>query len=127
VPVVFTLISNPLRTPRGNRALSGLQEMLGGLRGRREHLGLHDATDDLVLLAAVFGITALPAEAAGLMGSVWLRPTRDTAWAGSACSGSSCGAASVSGSSCSGGGSSCSGGGSCGGGCGGGCGGCGGG
>ena len=131
VPIVFTLLSNPLRTPRGSRILARMQGMLGDLRYRKDTLRLHEVTDDIVLLAAVFGITALPVEAAALMGSVRLRPSRDTAWAGSACGGSSCGASSCGGggSSCSGGGSSCSGGGSScgGGGCGGGCGGCGGG
>ena len=131
VPIVFVLLSNPLRTPRGNRVLARIKGMLGDLRDRKDTLRLHEMTDDIILLAAVFGLAALPAEAAGLMGSVKLRPNRDTAWAGSACEGSSCGASSCSGggSSCSGGGSSCSGGGSScgGGGCGGGCGGCGGG
>jgi uncharacterized protein (TIGR04222 family) len=116
VPIIFTLLSNPLRTPRGNSILSRTKSLLGGLHFRRATLGLHTMTEDITLLAAVFGLAALPADAAALMGSVKLRPRQDSAWIGSSCGGSSCGA-----SCCSGGGGGCGGGG-----CGGGCGGCGG-
>jgi uncharacterized protein (TIGR04222 family) len=104
VPIIFTLLSNPLRTPRGDSILSRTKSLLGGLHSRRASLDLHSMNADITLLAAAFGLGALPTEAAEMMGAVKLRPRQDSAWVGSSCGGSACGT------------SSCGGGGGCGGG-----------
>lgn len=98
------------RTARGDALLQDIRRLFAGLKGRATSLAAGGATAEAALLAAVFGLGALPASRFPLAGV--LNP-----WAGSARA--SAGACDSSDSSC---GSSC--GGSCGGG--GGCGGCGG-
>jgi uncharacterized protein (TIGR04222 family) len=101
-------VANPFRTAQGDEFLNGLTTLFGSLRGRAESLRPGGATSELAWLAAVFGLSAVPAavfpqvrmlQAVGAP-SLWVDGG----------SGSSCG-------------SSCGGG--CGSGCGGGCGGCG--
>lgn len=109
--VVIFKVCTPFRTQAGSRAVGHVKELFRGLNSRGKSLRLHAPTNELVLLAAVFGVTALPESVVGILKPMKLY--RDTA-AGSSC-GSSCGGT-----------SSCGGGGGCGGGgCGGGCGGCG--
>lgn len=107
------------RTPRGDAVLDDLRTLFAHLRQRSSGLA-HDQVDEALLLAAVFGLKALPATWA-FAKDLFPRAARDkpadSGWTHSS-GGEGCGAESA---------SSCgsSGGSSCGGGCGGGCGGCG--
>jgi uncharacterized protein (TIGR04222 family) len=99
------------QTRRGEAMLADLRAIFSRLRGRSETLRQGGATNEAALLAAVFGVSAVPRDLfPGLRGLYPKRKKRSDSGCGSG-SGSSCS------SSC---GSSCS---SCGGGCGGGCGG----
>jgi uncharacterized protein (TIGR04222 family) len=97
-----------LRTRAGDRALWDQQTLFARLRGRVKRLAGDDAADEAVLVAAAFGLSALPSGAYPFAS----RLKRQLASSSSNSSSSS-----TCGSSC---GSSCGGGG-----CGGGCGGCG--
>jgi len=90
------------RTRAGDRALADQQTLFGRLRGRVNRLASDGATDEAVLIAAAFGLDALPSDAYPFAASL-RRQARDGSANSSSCGGSSCG----------------------GGGCGGGCGGCG--
>lgn len=107
LPVAARLVHNPGRTRKGDALLADLRTLFAGLKDRAATLAPGGASAEAVLLASVFGVTALPEAGFGYAKKLFPRA--------SAGGGSSCGA------SC---GSSC--GSSCGGGCGGGCGGCGG-
>jgi uncharacterized protein (TIGR04222 family) len=110
--VIAWRIHSPRRTRAGDAQLADLRTLMRGLRERAALLVPGGATAELVLLAAVFGLTAVPAARFPFATTLFPKATRGDS--GSSSSGSACGA------SC---GSSC--GSSCGGGCGGGCGGCG--
>jgi uncharacterized protein (TIGR04222 family) len=101
------LVSNRRRTARGDALLADLKTLFSGLKDRARFLHPGGATAEAALLAAVFGLAALPA-------AEWSYAKKLYPQAASGSGGSTCGLA---------GGSSC--GSSCGGGCGGGCGGCG--
>ncbi len=103
----------------GRRTLDSLESLLKRLRSRADQLRPGGATNEAMLLAAVFGLHALPAAAFLFAHQAFPAPRQDK---GS----DSGGGSGDSGSSCSSSGTSESGGSSCGGG-GGGCGGCGGG
>jgi uncharacterized protein (TIGR04222 family) len=106
---VLYRIANPFRTLAGEAMLADLRQLFSALKERTRSIGTPSEAQELALVAAVFGIGALPGR--GFIGEhLFRRPPR--------ASSSSCGSS---------GGSSCgsSGGASCGGGCGGGCGGCG--
>jgi uncharacterized protein (TIGR04222 family) len=103
--VVIFKVCTPFRTQAGLRAVTHVKDLFRGLNSRGKSLRLHAPTNELVLLAAVFGVTALPDSVVGILKPMKLY--RDTA-AGSSC-GSSCGGST----------SSCGGGGCGGGGCGG--------
>jgi uncharacterized protein (TIGR04222 family) len=115
--VVLYALTSPRLTVLGRQALRDMRGLFQQLKGRRASLPLSSHTNELVYLAAVFGMAALPAAAQAAMTPLQLVPPRkppsDGGAGWSSCGGSSCG-----GSSCGGGG----GGGGCGGG---GCGGCG--
>ncbi|MFM9881391.1 MAG: TIGR04222 domain-containing membrane protein [Burkholderiales bacterium] len=96
-------------TPLGRRTLRQLQTLFKRLQGRASTLRSGGQTNEATLLAAVFGINALPASQ-----FKWLDRLRTPKDSRSSSCGSSC--SSSSSSSCGGGG----GGGGCGGGCGGG-------
>jgi uncharacterized protein (TIGR04222 family) len=99
-------------TSTGRRALGSLQTLMTRLKARAGGLANGGATNEALLLAAVFGIYALPATAFPFVEQMYPRPW----WSRSDSDGrrsSSCGT------SCGGGGGSCGGGGGCGG-CGGG-------
>jgi len=102
--IVFRLVRRP-RTQLGNRVLKDLRRLFGSLRQRAPTIRPGAMTSDAMLLAAVFGISALPA--VGF--ADFLRVYKKAASSGDGC-GSGCGTACGSG---------------CGGGGGGGCGGCG--
>lgn len=107
--IVIFKLSSPFRTRAGTAAVRQARERFVGLKSRGESLRLHELTNELVLLAAVYGMAAVPESVASVMKPIKMYQETST--------GSSCG------SGCGGGG----GGGGCGGGgCGGGCGGCGG-
>ena len=101
--VVIFKICTPFRTKAGALAVGHAKELFQGLNSRGKSLRLHESTNELILLAAVFGVASLPGAAGDILKPMKLY--RESA-AGSSC-GSSCG----SGSSCGGGGSSCGGGG----------------
>ncbi|MBL8020915.1 MAG: TIGR04222 domain-containing membrane protein [Leptospirales bacterium] len=111
---------DPRRTPAGDRVLAGIKRLLTRLRYTRVKPG---GGNDALLLAAAFGLAALPSEYS--YAREWF-PKSDSTWSsssgastGSGC-GSSCGSSGDSGGD-SGGSSGCGGcgGGGCGGGCGG--------
>jgi hypothetical protein len=103
----------------GNRVLEDFRTLFSRLRDRATEVQVGGATNELALLAGVFGLGALSGTAFAQMQTLFPMGTRNrsSTWLGSC--GSACGSSwgSSSGSSC---GSSCGGGG-----CGGGCGGCG--
>jgi uncharacterized protein (TIGR04222 family) len=103
-------VTRTFRSRAGEREYARLKEQLQGLYNRRTSLEPHQSTNELALLAALFGLSALPAIFADEIKPLQLREAGSSGWGGG-CSG---------GSSCSSGGGSCGGGG-----CGGGCGGCG--
>ena len=109
--IVFSVITLVVwrrrRTALGDAMLSDLRSLFNRLKGRAKSLRAGGQTNEAALLAAVFGLSALPAASF---------PFMDKLYPGRSGSGSGCGTSS---SSCSSGGSSC-GGSSCGGGCGGG-------
>jgi uncharacterized protein (TIGR04222 family) len=94
------------RTKLGDDMMADLRLMFGRLRDRADTLRQGGATNEAALLAAVFGLGALPLERFPAMHALKRTNSSTSSGCGSSCS--------------SGGGSSCS---SCGGGCGGGCGG----
>lgn len=108
-PVVAGLLAFPSRTVAGERLLTDLRALYEGLKARADTLPAGGATNEVALLAAVFGLSALTAQDFGYMSRLYPR----AAQTGSSCGTTSCGSSSSCGSSC-------------GGGCGGGCGGCGG-
>ena len=101
------------RTRRGDMMVQDLRRLFGRLRDRSLTLAPGGATADAALLAAVFGVAALPFTGFAYAHRLFRKSTSDSSGGGSSC-GSSCGSSS---SSCGGGG----------GGSGSGCGGCGGG
>lgn len=106
------------RTGYGDLILRQLRERFEGLKLRAANVAPGGATNELALLAALWGLSVLPAENFPYVKTVFPKAANtstDSTWS-SGCGGSGCGG---------GGGSGCGGGG--GGGCGGGCGGCGGG
>jgi uncharacterized protein (TIGR04222 family) len=111
---VAAKVGQSVRTAHGTALLADLRTLFGSLRDRALVLRPGGGTSELALLAAVFGLAAVPAATFPFVPALYPRVTREGS--GSSC-GSSCGSSS--------GGSSC--GSSCGGGGGGGCGGCGGG
>jgi len=111
VSVILRRVASRFRTRAGDRMLANLRLGFGDLYSRRKSLKLHRPTTELMMLAALFGLSAMPATARSMVDSV--KKVRSKRESGGGC-GSGCGAS-----------SSC-GGSSCGGGCGGGCGGCGG-
>jgi uncharacterized protein (TIGR04222 family) len=118
VPFVVAMAIRARRTTRGERMIEDLQALFAGLRARAHELPPGGATNEVALLAGIFGVTAL--YGAPFAQAQMLFPTGRAANAGSS-SGTSHDT-SWSTSSCSSGGSSCGGGGDGGGG---GCGGCG--
>jgi uncharacterized protein (TIGR04222 family) len=104
--IVLRRVVSPHRTYAGHKEYQNLKSMYSGLYEGRQSLHLHGATNDLILLAALFGMTALPAAAAAMVQPLKMRAVGDSIGSSGCGSGSSDG-------------------GSCGGGCGGGCGGCG--
>lgn len=98
-------VTHPFRTAWGNELLADLRTMLAGLKDRSVLIQPGGMNNEAALLAAVFGVGALPEKS-----FPYLKQLYPKAVSSSSC-GAGCGAACGS---------------SCGGGCGGGCGGCGG-
>ena len=127
-PFVVVILLMPRRTALGNRVLLDLETLFSGLRWRTPQIQPGGATNELVLLAGVYGLGALSGDALAHAKTLFPRSFQKTkdglTWSSSS---QACGQASrqSSGSSCGSSGSSC-GSGCGGGGCGGGCGGCGG-
>ena len=127
VVLVMLLLRAGRRTARGDRLLADLRTLFAGLHARRAQLRPGGSTQELALLTAVFGMSAMVEHSqVTLYQQLFPRAAKggSSSGSGSSC-GSSCSSSSdsSSGSSCSSSSSSCSGGSSCGGG--GGCGGCG--
>jgi uncharacterized protein (TIGR04222 family) len=109
-PFVLAVGTFPRRTALGSATLRRLTQMFSGLKSRGAILSPGGTTNEIALVAAIFGFSALPpAELAQVRATGPRGPTSG----GSSCGGSSCGSSSSGGSSC--GGSSCGGGGGCGG------------
>lgn len=118
--IIPFFVWSPRLTARGKSALEDIQSLYRDLRDRSHTLRGGGATAEAVMLAAVFGVAALEAEAFAYTRTLFPRAANssgESSWSSSC--GSSCGSSSDSSSSSSCG-SSCGGGG-----CGGGCGGCG--
>jgi len=92
------------RTALGDAMLSDLRSLFARLKGRAKSLRAGGQTNEAALLAAVFGLSALPAASFPFMDKLYPAKSGDGSGCGSSCSSSS----------------SCSSGSSCGGGCGGG-------
>jgi uncharacterized protein (TIGR04222 family) len=90
------------RTVRGDRALADLKVLLAGRKKQSHRIKPGGASDDALLLAAVYGLAVLPTESFPYLGRLFPKGSGSSSSCGSSC-GSGCG----------------------GGGCGGGCGGCG--
>jgi uncharacterized protein (TIGR04222 family) len=101
--VVAYKVTHPSRTTRGSAFLADLRTMFAGLKDRRLSILPGGATGEAALLAAVYGLSMLPAEVFPYVQTLY--PKAASSSGGSSC-GTSCGS-------------------SCGGGDGGGCGGCG--
>ena len=100
-------VSNPFRTLKGSNLLADLRTLFGSLKDRASGLTPGGSTGELALLAAVFGMAALPTTVFPHAKTLYPKAASSSSFScGSSC-GTSCG------SSCGGGG------------CGGGCGGCG--
>ena len=108
-------ISRPRLTAKGKALLDDLRVLFGNLKDRASSLRPSSSPNELALLAAVFGVGAIPAAAFPYARKLYPKAAKSGGDSFISSCGSSCG--SSSGSSC---GSSCGGGG-----CGGGCGGCG--
>ncbi|MEO8101156.1 MAG: TIGR04222 domain-containing membrane protein [Betaproteobacteria bacterium] len=103
---VLTLVVWRKRTTgRGDAMLGDLRSLFARLKDRAKALRAGGQTNEAALLAAVFGLSALPAASFPFMDKLYPAKARDGSSCGSSCSSSS---------------SSCSSGSSCGGGCGGG-------
>lgn len=103
--IAAAIVVHRPRTVRGDRLLADLRKLFGGLKDRAETLKAGGASAEAALLAAVFGIGALPGLEYGFVHALY---PKASAGSSSSCGTSSC----SSGSSC---GSSCGGGGGCGG------------
>lgn len=104
--MIAALVRRP-RTTRGDRLLGDLRVLFSGLRERSASLRGGGASQELALLSAVFGLSALQGEQ--------LARSRELFPKASSSSGSSCGSSCSSSDSSSSGCSSCGGGGGCGG------------
>jgi uncharacterized protein (TIGR04222 family) len=109
--IVAVVIFRRRRTSAGDRALADQRTLFAQLKTQAKRLAAGGATGEAVLIAAAFGLAALPATAYPLADAIH-RKTQDSAGGGAA--------AGDSGGGSSGGGSSSGGCGGCGGGCGGG-------
>lgn len=104
--IVVVSVSMRRRTARGTEMLESVKTLLKRLRGDTGRLKAGGETNEALLLAAAFGLAALPAAAFPVVEEMFPRPQAGSGDGGSSDSGSSCS-------------SSCGGGGGCGG-CGGG-------
>lgn len=109
--IVFVLICRRIvkrrRTRRGDELLHDLRRLFARLRDRARNLSPGGANADAALLAAVFGVAALPASGFGYAHRLFRKSSKSDSGGGSSC-GSSCGSSSGS-SSCGGGGGGCGG------------------
>jgi uncharacterized protein (TIGR04222 family) len=104
---ILSQIYRRQRTGQGDQALANLKLLLAGRQARSKLIKAGEANDDALLLAAVYGLGALPTENFPYLKKLFPKGSRSSSSCGSSSCGSSCG------SGCGGGG------------CGGGCGGCG--
>ncbi len=112
VPMLFR--KRLVRTAFGDRVLKQLEQDYALLRARLSYVPSGGSTTELVMSAAVFGLTALPENNQALAQQLFPAAMNSTTSSSGGCGGTSCGSSSCGSSSCGGGG------------CGGGCGGCGG-
>jgi len=71
----------------GDNEYKKLQEMFSRLYEGRKRLRPHSATNELVLLAGLYGVAALPAMANDLFAPLHVRHVTDSGWGGG-CGGS---------------------------------------
>lgn len=93
--VIVWKSSDPFRTARGSTLLADLRHLFRRLKARAGSLRPGGATAEAALLAAVFGVSALPAATFPYARRVYA-PRRssgssDSSWSGSSCGGGSCG------------------------------------
>jgi uncharacterized protein (TIGR04222 family) len=105
--VVCRKVANRPRTRRGDELLQDLQRLFGRLRDRAVGLKPGGRDADATMLAAVFGVGALPATGFAYAHRLFPKSSKGGSNGGSSC-GSSCGSSSGS-SSCGGGGGGCGG------------------
>lgn len=77
--------SQKRRTARGDEALVDLRRLLGGLRDRAQSIRAGQMTADAMLLAAVFGLTALPTESFAALRSFFPQASGSSDGGGSSC------------------------------------------
>src|SRR6516165_2883290 len=87
--VIWLLVRRP-RTHLGNRMLKDLRRLFGALRQRAGTIRPGSMTSDAMLLAAVFGISALPSTGFADLHRVYKKAASSGGGCGSAC-GSGCG------------------------------------
>jgi uncharacterized protein (TIGR04222 family) len=108
--IVFAIVCwnvvNRRRTRRGDETMQDLQRLFARLRDRALSLVPGGASADAVMLAAIFGVTALPSARFAYAHRLFRKSKSSDSSSGGGC-GSSCG--SSSGSSCGGGGGGCGG------------------
>jgi len=93
------------KTGSGSRAIDSLERLMARLKTRAQRLAPGGAGNDVLLLAAIFGLAALPGTAFPFLNELFPRPRSTDSGGGWSDSGSSC----SSGSSCGGGGGGCGG------------------
>ncbi len=103
---------NPRLTKKGSALLADLQNLFASLKDRKTNIKPGGATNEVALLAAVFGLSMIPQDVFPYAKTLYPKAASGSSWY--SCSSYACGTTSSCGSSCGGGG------------CGGGCGGCGG-
>jgi uncharacterized protein (TIGR04222 family) len=105
--IVAVVIFRRRRTGAGDRALADQQTLFSQLKGRVKRSAAGGATGEAVLVAAAFGLAALPSAAYPFAGAVH----RQAQSGGAACGSSGCGGGGSGGGGCGGCGGGCGGGG----------------
>jgi uncharacterized protein (TIGR04222 family) len=89
--IVATIIYRRRRTKEGDRALANQQTLFAALKGRAKRLAAGGATGEAVLIAAVFGLAALPGAAYPFADTVRRESQNGAGGCGGASGGSGCG------------------------------------
>ncbi|HEX2569073.1 MAG TPA: TIGR04222 domain-containing membrane protein [Polyangia bacterium] len=87
----FVLVLRPRRTRTGDLVLEDLASLCGGLRDGAHELQPGTSSRELLLLAAVFGIGAVPATSYAFASTLFPRASSGNGSCGSGCGGGGCG------------------------------------